>query len=165
MSNNPPTNSPAAAGAAGPMNSDQPKLRDGYKTGSDRRAEILLGSTGPFRSLLEQYLHDVAPRSYRPGYCTQVRCSLAVFFRYVANELGVEDLDLIRPTTITGYIDWRRRHGFRSGNFLGHLASFFSWLASIGEYDRGNPVIHRFHRELMAKPNPSGLSLHRGEGE
>jgi hypothetical protein len=30
--------------------------------------------------------------------------------------------------------------GYRSSNFLGHISSFFGWLASIGEYDRGNPV-------------------------
>ncbi len=130
------------------------RIRCGYKTGSEHRKEILLGGTGPFRSLLEDYLSEVAPRIYRPGYCTQVRCSLAGFMRFVNKELGFNDLDLIRPSTITCYIKWLRRHGYRSSNFLGHLSSFFGWLASIDRYDRGNPVAHRFHREMMTDPNP-----------
>jgi hypothetical protein len=136
------------------------RLRDGYMTGSERRGEILLGGTGPFRGLLEEYIGSVAPRIYRPGYCVQVRCSLAGFLRFVNQELGFEDLELIRPSTIASYIQWLRGHGYHSSNFLGHLSSFFGWLASIGKYDRGNPVIHRFHREMMTAPNspeaPSG---------
>lgn len=130
------------------------KLRDGYITGSEHRKEILLDGTGPFRGLLEKYLGEVAPSIYKPGYCTQVRCSLAGFMRFVNKELGFEDLDLIRPSTVTRYIEWLRSHRYCSSNFLGHLSSFFNWLASIGQYDRGNPVARRFHREMMMAPNP-----------
>lgn len=131
------------------------RIRDGYITGSEHRKELLLDGTGPFRDLLEKYLGEVAPRIYQPGYCTQVRYSLAGFLRFVNKELGFEELDLIRPSTVTCYINWLRSHRYCSSNFLGHLSSFFNWLASIGQYDRGNPVARRFHREMMAAPNPS----------
>ncbi|HEY2470145.1 MAG TPA: hypothetical protein VGI45_20260 [Terracidiphilus sp.] len=125
------------------------RTRDGYVSGEARRTEFILGPTGRFRSLIEQYMTTVAVENYQPRDLLKVRGSIAMFFRYVVNELHVDDPDLIRPSSITSYIDHRRDLGYRSVNFLGHLASFFVWLTGIALYDRGNPVINRFHRERM----------------
>ena len=124
-------------------------VREGYRTGEDQRAEFILGPTASFRKLIEAYLATVAPAIYEKKDLTTVRNSIGMFFRFLVNDLQIADLELIRPSTITRYIEFRSQLGYTSHNFLGHLSSFFLWLTSTGRYDRGNPVVNRFHRQQM----------------
>lgn len=125
-------------------------VRGGYRTGEDQRAEFILGPTASFRKLIEMYLATVAPTIYEKKDLTTVRNSIGSFFRFLVSDLQIDDLELIRPSTITRYIEFRSRLGYTSHNFLGHLSSFFLWLTSTGRYDRGNPVVNRLHRQQMA---------------
>ena len=126
------------------------RARDGYKTPTVRRTELMLGPTGSFRPLIEEYMTTVAPTNYKPDALIRVRGSICKFFRFVAQDLQIADLDQIRPSIITKFINEQRANGLTSHNFIGHLASFFVWLISEELYDRGNPVINRLHREQMS---------------
>ena len=79
----------------------------------------------------------------------QLLIERGVKFRRIGFNLQIDDLELIRPSTVTQYIEFRSQLGYTSHNFLGHLSSFFLWLTSTGQYDRGNPVVNRFHREQI----------------
>lgn len=125
-----------------------------------RRADLLLGPTGPFRPLLERYMTIAATTIYQRRPLTQIRGSIALFFRYVVLVEGINDLEQIRPSTITRFIDAERARGIRNHLFLGRLSTFFLWLISEGLYDRGNPVINRIHRPLMLAPPASSVNSH-----
>ena len=155
-----PTNTQqSTTGALLPPAFDEPSKRVGNISGKAWRAELILSQTGRFRPLIEEYLATVAPKNYKAKDVSTVRVSIGMLFRYIVQDLHIDDLDLVRPSTITRYIDSRRALGYLSFTFLGHIASFFSWLAYRGDYDRGNPVIRRFHRERMSAPlDLSGLT-------
>ena len=124
--------------------------RPGYQAPAVRRAELILGPTGPFRPLIEKYLATVVPNYYKPNTLIQVRSSIGKFFRFVVQDQHIEELDQIRPSTITRFIETERGRGLTSINFVGHISSFFVWLISLELYDRGNPVIARLHRPKMS---------------
>jgi site-specific recombinase XerD len=125
-------------------------VREGTLEPSARRAELILGPTGPFRHLIERYLATVVPSYYKPETRSQVRSSIGKFFRFVAQDLRITDLDQIRPSTITQFIERERERGLTAICFIGHISSFFVWLISLELYDRGNPVIARLHRPKMS---------------
>ena len=127
-----------------------PVTRDGYRDGEAQKNEFILGATGCFRNVIQEYLATVAPQAYKKKDLTTVRSSIGSFFRFVASDLHIDDLDHIRTSTITRYIEYRSRLGYASFNFLGHLSSFFVWLTATGRSDRGNPVVSRLHRGTIA---------------
>jgi len=127
-----------------------PHARPDYQPTAVRRADLILGPTGPFRPLIERYLETVVPIYYRRATLIQVRSSIGKFFRFVVQEQRIQDLDQIRPSTITRFIESERGRGLTSINFIGHISSFFVWLISLELYDRGNPVIARLHRSKMS---------------
>lgn len=136
------------------------RSRHDSQQASLRRADLLLGPTGLFRPLLEQYMATAATTIYERRPLTQIRGSIALFFRYVVLVEGINDLEQIRPSTITRFIDAERARGIRNHLFLGRLSTFFLWLISEGLYDRGNPVINRLHRPLMLAPPASSVASH-----
>jgi len=127
-----------------------PVTREGYRDGEAQKNEFILAATGSFRPAIQEYLATVAPMAYKKKDLTTVRNSIGLFFKFVVEELRVDDLDLIRTSTITRYVQYRSRLGYISFNFLGHLSSFFVWLTSTGRSDRGNPVVRRIHRDTIA---------------
>jgi hypothetical protein len=136
------------------------RLRDGYRTASHHRTEQILAPTGTFRPLVEKYMATVAPNRYKAVDLIKVRGSIGKFLRFVVQDLRIVDLDQIRPSTITCYIERQRANGLTSHNFLGHLASFFVWLISQELYDRGNPIINNLHRgQMSSKPYPPTANL------
>lgn len=116
------------------------------------RAELILGPTGPFRPLIERYMKEEAPNRYVAKDLVTIRGDVASFFRFVVGDLQIKDLDQIRPSTITRYVEKRRADGYSSFLFLGKLATFFVWAISLGLYDNGNPVVARVHRKLALAP-------------
>lgn len=132
-----------------------PQPRNIHQAPGNRRAEMVLGPTGPFRPLIERYLTTVVPSYYKPGTLIQVRSSIGKFFRFVVQDQHIEDLDQIRPSTITRFIEMERERGLTAINFIGHISSFFVWLISLELYDRGNPVISRLHRPKMSSQSGS----------
>lgn len=126
--------------------------RENYVEPNVLRAELILGPTGPFRPIIECYLSEEAPNRYVERDLVVVRGDIASFFRFVVNELHIEDLDQIRPSTITRYVEKRRSEGYSSFLFLGKLATFFVWAISEGLYDNGNPVVKGVHRKLALAP-------------
>jgi hypothetical protein len=152
MSNN--TGSPASSNAPverfADTTSQFPQLSQSHQAPDVRRAEFILGPTGPFRPFIEEYLATVVPSFYKPNTVVQVRSSIAKFFRFVVRHQHIEELDQIRPSTITRFIEIERERGLKSINFIGHISTFFVWLISQELYDRGNPVISRLHRPKMS---------------
>ena len=134
-----------------------PQLRDMNQANAVRRANLVLGPTGPFRPLIEKYLSTVVPSYYKPNTLIQVRSSIGKFFRFVVRDQHINDLDQIRPSTITRFIEVERERGLTGINFIGHISSFFVWLISLELYDRGNPVISRLHRPKMSSPPNSSF--------
>ena len=76
---------PSQATAEGPTLAPNPRVRarDDYQTPEVRRTELILGPTGPFRSLIEQYMTQIAPGKYIAGDLVKVRGDIARFFRFV----------------------------------------------------------------------------------
>jgi hypothetical protein len=147
MSSNPvvplPLCEPSTVPSAQPTGVDHDSQQAAF-----RRADAILAPTGGFRPIIERYLADVAARKNgRP--LVQIRGSLALFFRYVVLVEGINDLDQIRPSTVTRFIEAERSRGIRNRLFIGRVATFFVWLISEGLYDRGNPVITRLQRRQM----------------
>ena len=128
------------------------QAREGYLPPAVRRAELILGPTGPFRPLIERYMREAAPSRYIPKDLVKVRCDIASFFRFVVHDLHIEDLDEIRPSTVTRFVEKRRADGYTTYLFLGRLATFFVWVIEVGLYDNGNPVVNRLHRPMMMAP-------------
>jgi hypothetical protein len=145
-----PLPSQVAAGELAEAPNVGAQTRPDYQTQAVRRAELILGPTGPFRPLIEQYLATVVPGYYKPTTVAQVRSSIGKFFRFIVQNQRIQDLDQIRPSTITRFIELERDRGLTSMNFIGHISSFFVWLISLELYDRGNPVIARLHRPKMS---------------
>ena len=118
--------------------------------------EQILGPTGVFRSLIEEYMSAAAPNYYAPGTLSTVRVSLAKFFRSAVQDQKIASLDDIRPGVVTRFIAVERERGLTSRNFVGHLATFFNWLIAEERYDRANPVVSRIHsqRGAPAEPRP-----------
>jgi len=129
------------------------QTRENYLEPNVLRAELILGPTGLFRPMIERFLKEEAPNRYVERDLVVVRGDIASFFRFVVNDLHVEDLDKIRPSTITRYVEKRRAEGYSSFLFLGKLATFFVWAISEGLYDNGNPVERRVHRKLALAPH------------
>jgi hypothetical protein len=126
-------------------------FRESYQPPDRRRAELILAPTGPFRPLIEEYLATAAVNHYSPVTFGQARRNLGSFFQFVVESEHIETLDDIRPSTVTRYINAERMRGIRScnRNLLNCVSTFFVWLIAQGRYDRGNPVVKRYHRPLI----------------
>jgi site-specific recombinase XerD len=123
----------------------------------NRRADLMYGHTGAFRPLLEHYVEQVARARYSPRTFARLRGSITRFFRYVVMNEQIEDLEEIRPSTVTRFIDAERARGVHHILFIGELSVFFEWLISEGRYDRGNPVVSSMHRRQMKAPSASSI--------
>jgi hypothetical protein len=134
------------------------RAREGYQTPDVRRTELILGPTGPFRSLIERYMSEAAPGKYIAKDLVKVRGDIAKFFRFLVQDRHIEDLDPIRPSTISRYIEKQRADGYSTFLFLGRLATFFTWVISLELYDHGNPVVNRVHRPMMMAPRGTSNS-------
>jgi hypothetical protein len=136
------------------------RARDGYQTPDVRRTELILGPTGPFRSLIVRYMAEAASTKYIAKDLVKVRGDIAKFFRFVVLDLRIEDIDAIRPSTITRYVERQRAEGYLTFLFLGRLATFFTWVISLELYDHGNPVVNRIHRPMMMAQRGASNSKH-----
>lgn len=118
--------------------------------------ERILGPTGPFRALIEEYMAAAAANYYSPGTLPTARVSLAKFFRFAVQVEKITVLDNIRPAVITRFIAHERARGLTCRNFVGHLSTFFGTLIAEEKYGRANPVISRIHsqRGALAEPRP-----------
>jgi integrase len=112
--------------------------------------EQILGPTGPFRSLIEEYMSSAAPNYYRPGTLPTVRVSLAKVFRFAAQVEKITDLEEVRPALITRFIAHERERGLTSRSFVGHMSTFFRWAIAEERYTRANPVVSRIHSQRGA---------------
>jgi integrase len=112
--------------------------------------ERILGPTGPFRAVIEDYMKTSAANYYSPGTLGTVRVSLAKFFRFAAQIEKVSVLDAIRPAMITRFISVERERGLTGRNFVGHLSTFFATMIAEERYDRANPVVSRIHSQRGA---------------
>src|SRR6185312_10269246 len=89
--------------------------------------EQILGPTGSFRHLIEEYMSSAAPNYYRPGTLPTVRVSLAKVFRFAAQVEKITDLEEVRPALITRFIAHERERGLTSRSYVGHMSTFFRW--------------------------------------
>ncbi len=112
--------------------------------------EQILGPTGVFRGLIDEYMSTAAANYYAPGTLPTVRVSLAKFFRFAVQVEKAARLTDIRPGVITRFIAVERERGLTSRSFVGHLSTFFAWLIAEERYDRANPVVSRIHSQRGA---------------
>ena len=113
-------------------------------------AEQILGPTGSFRSLIEQYMITMAPIYYRSGTLSTVRVSLAKFFRFAAQVEKITNLEQVRPAVITRFIAHEHERGLTGRNFVGHLSTFFRWAIVEDRYALASPVVSRIHSQRGA---------------
>jgi integrase len=118
--------------------------------------ELIMGPTGAFRPLIDEYMNTGAANFYSPGGLSNVRVSLSKFFRFAVQVEKITTLEDIGPTVITRFIAFERARGLTSRNFVGHLATFFRWLIAEERYQRASPVVARIHsqRNAPAQPRP-----------
>jgi integrase len=112
--------------------------------------EQILGPTGVFRGLIEEYMATAAANYYSPGTLPTVRVSLAKFFRFAVQIEEITALDDVRPAVITRFIALERERGLTGRNFVGHLSTFFGTLIVEEKYGRANPVVSRIHSQRGA---------------
>lgn len=73
--------------------------------------------------------------------------------------MGIESLELVVPRTITDYIRWARETGRRCAQKgLSAVSVFFQWMIIEGRYQKGNPVISKFHYKPASHLLPRPLS-------
>ncbi len=116
--------------------------------------EQIMGATGKFRPLIEHYMATQAKNYYKQSTLHSVRSSLARFFRFAVQEEGIGALDQVRTSTVTQFISIERERGLTSGNFIGHLSTFFAWAIAEERYERANPVVSRIHSQRGAPADP-----------
>ena len=122
--------------------------------------EQILGPTGVFRPLIEEYMATAAANYYAAGTLSAVRVSLANFFRFVAHAEKITNLDAIRSGVITRFIAAERERGLTSRNHVGHLSTLFNWLIAEERYERANPVVPRIHSQRGAPAEARPYSDH-----
>ncbi len=125
------------------------RLRDGYLSPSERRKEKILGPTGPFRHFVEEYIADGAAAHYRKEAFNKVQRSLGKFFRYVVKSEQIENIDDIRPSTVTRFLQAELQRGIRNKMIIGHISRFFDWMICSRHSDYGNPLVPPLHRPLV----------------
>lgn len=114
--------------------------------------EQVLGPTGGFRPLIVEYMEGDAKNNYKRSTIPTVRTSIAKFFRFAVTH-GITDVRQVRPSTITNFIAHETERGVFCRTYVGHIATFFSWLISDERYDRANPVIPRRHYQNLPDPD------------
>jgi integrase len=112
--------------------------------------ERVLGPTGSFRPLIEEYMRTGVVSMYREGTYPNVRTNLAKFFRFVVQNERVSTLDNIGPAVVTRFIAHEHERGLTGRGFVGHLSTLFGWLISEQRYHKPNPVIPRIHSQRGA---------------
>jgi hypothetical protein len=128
---------------------NQGRLRDGYLSPSERRNEKNLGPTGPFRHFVEEYIAEGAAAHYQTEAFNKVQGSLGKFFRYVIESEQVENIDEIRPSTVTRFLQAELQRGIRNKMIIGHISTFFDWMICSRYSDCGNPLVPPMHRPLV----------------
>lgn len=115
------------------------------------REEFLDRTCGKFRPLLEEYV-DVAKHRLR---CMEsVRAGLALLFLFM-NERGINDIDDVKPPTITAFLRWGDSEGHPSvWNALWPISTFMKWLYTTGRRKSPSPVVARFHSRKKPKRLP-----------
>jgi integrase/recombinase XerC len=116
--------------------------------------ERILGATGAFRPMIEEYMATGAANNYSPGTLHTVRVSVTTFFRFATEVEGISTLEEIRPAVISRFIAFQSARGCTSRNYIGHLATLFNWLIAEERYERGNPIVSRIHHQRCAPASP-----------
>jgi hypothetical protein len=104
--------------------------------------ERVLGPTGCFRPLVEEYLGGDAKNNYKPSTLPTVQTSVAKFFRFAVSH-GITDVREVRSSTITQFIAEEQKRGVVHRTYVGHVSTLFGWLIDEGRYAGANPVIPR----------------------
>jgi len=112
--------------------------------------ERVLGPTGNFRPLIEEYMRTGVVSMYREGTYPNVRTNLAKFFRFVVQNERILTLDGIGPAIVTRFIAHEHGRGLTGRGYVGHLSTLFGWLISEQRYNKPNPVIPRIHSQRGA---------------
>ena len=129
---------------------------------ADLRKELILRSAGAFRPVLEEYLNTGVLGIYVPPIRNFVRASLSRFFRFLVEQEVLNELEQIRPSTITRFIADQRYSGARNYNLVGKLSSFFDWAIITTRMDVGNPVVPKLHRPQVCQQSVLGTNAKKG---
>jgi integrase len=147
---------------AGPiMGDNNPSRNPRFCSQEHRRQyldEQLMGPTGTFRELLEEYLKTYANFHYRNTGKRQPRHHLAQFFRYAVQEEKITQLDDIRPSVISRFVAYEISRGISCLKTIGYLSRFFDWLIAEERVDMSNPVRPRIHNPKRAPSQPRPYS-------
>lgn len=119
-------------------------------------ADCLLDPASSFWSIIDHYLS--ATTDYRATTLPDVRLCLAHFFAFVVQEEKIDQIEHIRPSTISHYIRHEQERGITHRNFIGRISTFFGWLISEEIVDMANPVIPRRHSQASAPTAPRPFS-------
>lgn len=112
--------------------------------------EQILGPTGTFRPLIEEYMSTTAVNYYALGTLSNVAGSLSKFFRFAAQVEKISNLEDVRPAVITRFIAMEHERGMTSRSSVGHLSTFFNSLIAEERYRGVNPVVSRIHSQRGA---------------
>jgi hypothetical protein len=119
------------------------------------RGQFAEENVGPFKNLFYEYLTVCEALGLRA--INQVRSGLYPFFIYL-NEIGITDLDAVKPATINQYLSWAKRVGRRSvAAQTSTVSTFFDWLIVEDRRKYANPVIKKFHSKPKCRRVPRPL--------
>jgi integrase len=111
-------------------------------------ADRILGPTGPFRPLIEEYMS--LTKTYSKSTLSSVKPSLAHFFAHVFTVEKMTELAQIGPAVVSRFRAAEVRRGMTSSNAIGHISTFFNWLLDHERFNKRNPVISRVHSQKSA---------------
>lgn len=120
-----------------------------------RRNRYLTANCGNFKDLALEYINGFAALHYAPDG-RKVQSALGRFFRFL-NAQGIASLEDVTARTITQYLAWSERSGWRgAGDTISRIATFFNWQILEGRRQAGNPVIGLLHnaRRKQSVPRP-----------
>ncbi len=112
---------------------------------------------GPFRHQYEEFLKYWETSGRARG--KDVAWELSTFLSFV-NECGITDLDEVRSTTISRYLQTGSDEPGRKsiGYTLPTVSSFFKWMIAEDLREYANPVVPGHHKRKRGKKNPNPLN-------
>ena len=126
----------------------------------EHRANFLLEKNlsrcGNLRNVAREYLSTFVPLHYRNP--KGAKSSIFPFFHWCAAN-GIDELNEVRPATITRYLASCRQSGKKTPHYrVSDLSTFFCWAISEERYLAGNPVVSRIHTQKRTMPAPRPLA-------
>jgi site-specific recombinase XerD len=121
-----------------------------------KKAENLRASVGAFQNEYDALLQNWEKTGR--AQVKRIAWELSIFLHYLV-KAGISDLNQVRPSTITAYLDTEEQGGLKSvGYTINTVSSFFTFLYYNDLRDHPTPVVRRYHARKRSQKLPNPLT-------